>query len=150
MPRQPKHAPIQCQYFTWHLRQRDGVYYGDGRANKPSLGKHSLGVQFGVLTKCFGSGFHGFLIARGKGAQGVLRAIAELPKTDTGMIVGTASYMSPEQAEGKKVDARSDIFSFGSVLYEMVSGQRAFEGDSKMSTVAAILKQEPKAISPLA
>ena len=63
------------------------------------------------------------------------------------MIIGTVSYMSPEQAEGKKVDARSDIFSFGTVLYEMVSGQKAFEGDSKLSTLSAILKQEPKPIS---
>lgn len=69
--------------------------------------------------------------------------------TGEGMIVGTASYMSPEQAEGKKVDTRSDIFSFGSLLYEMVSGQRAFEGDSKLSTLAAILKQEPKPITRL-
>ena len=57
--------------------------------------------------------------------------------------------MSPEQAEGKKVDARSDIFSFGAVLYEMVSGQKAFEDDSKVSTLAAIFKQEPKPISQL-
>ena len=71
------------------------------------------------------------------------------PQTEEGMIVGTLSYMSPEQAEGKKVDARSDIFSFGSVLYEMVSGQKAFQGDSKLSTLAAILKQEPKPISQL-
>ena len=57
--------------------------------------------------------------------------------------------MSPEQAEGKKVDARSDIFSFGAVLYEMVTGQKAFQGDSKMSTLMAVLKQEPKPISQL-
>ena len=69
-------------------------------------------------------------------------------QTEEGTIVGTVSYMSPEQAEGKKVDARSDIFSFGSVLYEMVTGQKAFQGDSKMSTLMAILKQEPT--SPLA
>ena len=72
-----------------------------------------------------------------------------LSQTEEGMIVGTLSYMSPEQAEGKKVDTRSDIFSFGAVLYEMVSGQKAFQGDSKLSTLAAILKQEPKPISQL-
>src|SRR5262249_48797627 len=70
-------------------------------------------------------------------------------QTEEGMIVGTLFYMSPEQAEGKKVDARSDIFSFVAVLYEMVSGQKAFEGDSKLSTLAAIVKQEPKAVSQL-
>jgi eukaryotic-like serine/threonine-protein kinase len=57
--------------------------------------------------------------------------------------------MSPEQAEGKKVDARSDIFSFGSVLYEMATGQKAFQGESKMSTLMAVLKQEPKPVSQL-
>ena len=73
----------------------------------------------------------------------------QLSETEEGMIVGTLSYMSPEQAEGKKVDTRSDIFSFGALLYEMISGQKAFEGDSRVSTLAAILKQEPKPISQL-
>jgi eukaryotic-like serine/threonine-protein kinase len=66
--------------------------------------------------------------------------------TEEGMIIGTVSYMSPEQAEGKKVDARSDIFSFGAVLYEMVTGQKAFQGDSKVSTLAAILNKNPKPV----
>ena len=57
--------------------------------------------------------------------------------------------MSPEQAEGRKVDGRSDIFSFGSVLYEMVTGRRAFEGTNKISTLAAILHTEPKAASEI-
>ena len=65
--------------------------------------------------------------------------------TPEGTIVGTAAYMSPEQAQGKPVDARSDIFSFGAMLYEMISGRRAFQGDNHMSTLAAILEKEPGA-----
>jgi serine/threonine protein kinase len=71
----------------------------------------------------------------------------DAPSTEEGAIVGTISYMSPEQAEGKKVDARSDIFSFGALLYEMVTGQRAFQGASQLSTLSAILREEPKPAS---
>jgi eukaryotic-like serine/threonine-protein kinase len=66
------------------------------------------------------------------------------PLTEEGTILGTVAYMSPEQAEGKKVDARSDIFSFGSMLYEMVTGQRAFAGGSKLSSLSAVLHKEPQ------
>jgi Tol biopolymer transport system component len=69
--------------------------------------------------------------------------------TEEGTVVGSAPYMSPEQAEGRKVDARSDIFSFGSVLYEMLTGQRAFRGANRMATMAAILKEEPEPPSKL-
>ncbi len=72
------------------------------------------------------------------------------PRTEEGTILGTVAYMSPEQAEGKKVDARSDIFSLGSVLYEMVTGQKAFQGTSKIPTLSAILHQDPKPISGIA
>ncbi len=74
-------------------------------------------------------------------------SVEQEPGTAEGTIVGTASYMSPEQAEGKPVDARSDIFSFGSVLYEMVSGRRAFQADSKLATLSAILHQDPKPLA---
>ena len=59
------------------------------------------------------------------------------------MVVGTFQYMSPEQIEGKDSDARGDIFALGAVLYEMVTGKRAFEGKTAASTIAAILAAEP-------
>ena len=63
--------------------------------------------------------------------------------THSGILLGTVDYMSPEQAEGKALDGRSDMFSFGTVLYEMVSGRRAFEGSSVISTLSSILRDEP-------
>lgn len=65
------------------------------------------------------------------------------PQTEAGIIIGTVAYMSPEQADGRRVDARSDIFAFGAVLYEMVTGRRAFPGASKLSTLASVLHKEP-------
>ena len=69
------------------------------------------------------------------------------PLTTEGMVVGTFQYMAPEQVEGREADARSDIFALGTVLYEMVTGKRAFEGKTTASTIAAILAAEPPPIS---
>src|SRR5271155_258650 len=63
--------------------------------------------------------------------------------TEAGVVMGTAGYMSPEQVRGTAVDARSDIFSFGAILYEMLSGKRAFHGETAADTMSTILKEEP-------
>jgi eukaryotic-like serine/threonine-protein kinase len=68
------------------------------------------------------------------------------PLTAQGMIVGTIQYMSPEQIEGKEADARSDIFSFGAVLYEMATGKRAFPGKSQLKVASAILEDDPEGV----
>ena len=69
--------------------------------------------------------------------------IGSLAATNVGMILGTAAYMSPEQAKGRPVDRRTDIFAFGCVLYEMLTGKRAFQGDDVSDTLAAVLRAEP-------
>ncbi len=80
-------------------------------------------------------------------SQGDATVTLDVGLTVDGSILGTASYMSPEQAEGKAVDARSDIFSFGVVLYEMLTGRRAFVGDSAVSILSAILRDDVRPIS---
>ncbi len=71
------------------------------------------------------------------------------PLTSQGAMLGTVQYMAPEQLEGKPVDHRADLFAFGAVLYEMLTGKRAFEGQSQASVIASILKEEPRPISQL-
>src|SRR5437764_1442632 len=71
------------------------------------------------------------------------------PMTEQGTIVGTFQYMSPEQVEGKELDGRSDLFSLAALLYEMLTGQRAFQGKSQMSVASAILEKEPSPIASL-
>ena len=73
--------------------------------------------------------------------------VTQTVETEVGAIVGTLGYMSPEQLHGKAADHRSDIFAFGALMYEMLSGRRAFAGDSKANVVAAILRDDPPAFS---
>jgi serine/threonine-protein kinase len=77
---------------------------------------------------------------------------ADATRTVEGTITGTPAYMSPEQAQGRTVDARSDVFSLGAVLYELLSGHRAFEGDSSVEVLSAVLREDPRPLgaSPLA
>src|SRR5258706_1255937 len=77
----------------------------------------------------------------------ITRTTPASPLTTAGSMVGTFQYMSPEQIEGREADTRSDIFAFGSVLYEMATGKRAFEGKSQLSVASAILEKDPEPIS---
>src|SRR5205085_8230012 len=82
--------------------------------------------------------------------EGSATRTIEMSLTGVGTVVGTLGYMSPEQAEGKTVDWRSDIFSFGVILYEMATGRRPFHGDTPLSTLAAVLNKEPEQVRGVA
>jgi len=83
------------------------------------------------------------------GAEAFSAATQSAPLTGRSTILGTPQYMAPEQLEGQDADARTDIFAFGAVVYEMATGQRAFTGDSQASLIEAILKDEPPPMSTL-
>ena len=70
------------------------------------------------------------------------------PLTEVGLVVGTIGYMSPEQVRGLPADSRSDIFSFGTVLFEMLAGHRPFRGDTTADTLSAILREDPPPLTP--
>jgi eukaryotic-like serine/threonine-protein kinase len=86
----------------------------------------------------------------GADTQRTLTPTLARPLTAEGTIVGTFQYMAPEQLEGKEADARTDLFAFGAVLYEMATGRRAFEASSHASLIAAILKEQPRPMSEAA
>jgi eukaryotic-like serine/threonine-protein kinase len=88
-----------------------------------------------------------FGLAKLTQVEGVSAATNLPTATEPGVVMGTLGYMSPEQVKAKPADARSDIFAFGAILYEMLSGQRAFHGDSAGETMASILKEDPPDLS---
>ncbi|KAA3632146.1 MAG: hypothetical protein DWP97_11635 [Calditrichaeota bacterium] len=82
-------------------------------------------------------------------APGVHSITQTTPLTGIGTLLGTMQYMAPEQLEGKEADARSDIFAFGAVMYEMATGARAFSGSSQATLIASIIKEEPRSVSEI-
>lgn len=89
-----------------------------------------------------------FGVAKLQAAGDDVRSIESMTTvTKHGAMIGTVAYMSPEQLRGKPVDHRSDIFSFGAILYEMMSGSRAFRGETEVDTITAVLREEPSAVN---
>ena len=106
-----------------------------------------------VMITATGAKLLDFGLAKLQITDGKVEGVSEItqttPLTGTGTILGTLQYMSPEQLEGKEADARSDIFAFGAILYEMATGKRAFEGQSNASMIAGILEREPASMSAI-
>ena len=123
------------------------------RAHRNGIVHRDLKPANIMLTKA-GSKLLDFGLAKPTAPQATLATLTSAapqhnPVTQEGTIVGTFQYMSPEQIEGKELDARSDIFSLGTVLYEALTGKRAFDGKSQLSVASAILEKEPEPITTI-
>jgi serine/threonine protein kinase len=117
---------------------RQGIVHRDLKPGNIMLTRHGAKLlDFGLARPAASSGF-----------QGASR-VPTMPSalTAQGTIVGTLPYMAPEQLEGKDADTRTDIFAFGAVVYEMLTGKRAFDGQSQASLMGAIMHAEPAAVS---
>lgn len=129
-------AEIASALETAH---RNGIVHRDLKPANVMLTKN------GAKLLDFGLAKPALMAAAAQGTASLARSI-----TEEGTIVGTFQYMAPEQLEGAEADARSDIFAFGAILYEMATGQPAFVGKSRVSLMASILSSEPKPLAELA
>src|SRR5438132_1366803 len=124
---------------------RQGIIHRDLKPGNIMLTKSGAKLlDFGLAKDSVGAG-----VLAGSAASEGPTATLQKPLTEEGTIVGTFQYMAPEQLEGLPADARTDIFGFGAVLYEMATAHRAFEGKTKTSLIAAIVSSEPAPMSKL-
>ncbi|WP_433975909.1 protein kinase domain-containing protein [Tunturiibacter lichenicola] len=133
---------------------REGIVHRDLKPGNIMLTKSGAKLMDFGLAKTFTSTLRGVTPAPipSQGPPTMSASTLTLPyapSTEHGTIVGTLLYMAPESIQGRPADFRSDIFSFGCVLYEMISGRRAFTGESRLSIVAAILEKDPQPITSL-
>ena len=142
LPGGPSHRPTDC---LWHSRLPT-TEESPHRDLKPSNVKVAAdgfvkALDFGLAKLGSHHRFPGASI--GNRVERIADVDQSGPATGVGVVLGTAAYMSPEQARGKAVDKRADVWAFGCVLYEMLTGRRAFDGEDVSDTIASILRGDP-------
>jgi eukaryotic-like serine/threonine-protein kinase len=124
---------------------RQGIIHRDLKPGNVMLARTGSGKSHGAQAKLLDFGL-ARIVPVGAGAG--VAPTDTTPKTEAGALLGTLQYMAPEQIEGRSADARTDIFAFGALLHEMLTGRRAFEGTSTAGLMAAILREDPPPVHP--